>query len=245
MSEIIKDEAIILRKTKFSNSSLILQLYSKDNGKISVLVKGARSSKSKIGSKIDTLNHVEFIFYKKAGRDIQLATEINLIEHYPKIKEDLEKIKYASSICELIMKLIPEHEASERIYKGTIKMLNHFDNSKDSENLLFAKYIVFFIKETGFELSFEKCSICNKELKNETPNAFSYSDGIICGECNEDKMLTYQLSVELYNLFECLTKKNNIGYYKKENIENLIFILEKFLIYHNSEFNGLKSLKIL
>lgn len=245
MSEIIKDEAIILRKTKFSNSSLILQLYAKDNGKISVMVKGARSSKSKIGSKIDTLNHVEFVFYKKAGRDIQLATEINLIGHYPKIKEDLEKIKYASSVCELIMKLIPEHEASQRIYKGTIKMLNHFNNSHDSENLLFAKYLIFFIKETGFELSFEKCSICNKELKRADQNAFSYSDGIICGECNEDKLLTYQLSVELYNLFECLTKKNNIGSYKKENIENVIFILEKFLIYHNSDFNGLKSLKLL
>jgi DNA repair protein RecO (recombination protein O) len=245
MAEIIKDEAIILRKTKFSNSSLILQLYSKNNGKISVLVKGARSSKSKIGSKIDILNYVEFVFYKKAEREIQLATEVNLIEHYPKIKEGLEKIKYASAICELILKLIPEHEASERIFKGSIKMLNYFNNSEDDENLLFAKYLFFFIKETGFELSFEKCSICDKELKNSEQNAFSYSEGIICGECNQDKMLTYQLSVELYNLFECLTKKNNIGYYKKENIENIIFILEKFLIYHNTEFNGLKSLKIL
>lgn len=245
MAEIIKDEAIILRKTNFSNSSLILQLYSKNNGKISVLVKGARRSKSKVGSKIDILNHVEFVFFKKVGRDIQLATEINLINHYPHIKEKIEKIKYASAVCELILKLIPEHEASERIFKGSIKMLNHFNNSEDAENLLFAKYLFFFIKETGFELSFEKCSICNKELKSEGQNAFSYSEGIICGQCNKDKMLTYQLPVELYNLFECLTKKNNIGSYKNDNIENIIFILEKFLIYHNTEFNSIKSLKIL
>lgn len=245
MAEIIKDEAIILRKTKFSNSSLILLLYSKKNGKISVIVKGARSSKSKIGSKIDILNHVEVVFYNKMERDIQLATEINLIDHYPKIKESLDKIKYASSVCELLMKLIPEHEANERIFKGSVKIMNLFNKPENNDSLLFARYLIFFIKEIGFELSFEYCSSCNKKINENERNAFSYSEGIICSVCNNNKMLTYQLSEELFNLFKCLTKKNNICSFKLENVENIMFIIEKYLMYHNSEFKGLKSLQIL
>jgi len=245
MSVITKNEAIILKKTNFSDSSLIVQLYTKENGKISALVKGARSPKSKIGSKIDLINYVEVIFYNKEGRDLQLITQVNLIEHYPKIKEDLDKIKYASSVCELILKLLPEHQSHEKLFRGTVKILHLIDQSDQNDIFLFAQYMLFFIKEIGFEISFDQCSNCSAKLDKYEGSAFSYSSGIICNNCNEDKMLTYQFSEELFNLFKCLTNKNNIKSFNKKHIENIIFILEKFLIFHNSDFKGIKSLQIL
>lgn len=245
MAEITKSEAIILKKTKFSDSSLITQFYTKDYGKISALLKGARSSKSKIGSKVDLINHVEVVLYNKAERDLQLVTQINLIEHFPNIKEDLDKIKYASSVCELYIKLIPENEAHDRLFRGLIKILNRINSTDNASNILFAQFLLFFIKEIGFEILFDSCSNCGNIIDTNDGNAFSYSDGIICKNCNEDKMLTFQFSAELFNLFKCLTTKNNITSFNTKHIENIIFILEKFLTYHNSEFNGIKSLQIL
>ena len=245
MAVITKSEAIVLRKTKYSDSSLIVQLYTKDNGKISALLKGARSSKSRIGSKIDLINHVEVIFYNKEEKDLQLVTQVNLINHYPKIRENLEKIKYASAVCELVLKLIPEHESNDKIFRGTTRMLHLINNSNNDEPLLFAQYLLFFIKEIGFEISFEKCSNCGSEIDSDIGNAFGYSTGIICSECNEDKLITFQFPKELFNLFKCLTSKNNIDSYNTKHAENIIFILEKYLVYHNSEFNGIKSLQML
>ncbi len=46
MAEITKSEAIVLRKTKFSDTSLIVQIYTKEKGKISALVE--RGTKLKI-----------------------------------------------------------------------------------------------------------------------------------------------------------------------------------------------------
>jgi len=245
MAQIIKNEAIVLRKTKFSDTSLIVQLFTKNYGKISALLKGARSSKSKIGSKIDLINHVEVVFYRKEEKDLQLVTQVNIIEHFSNIRENLEKIKYASAVCELILKLIPENEVNEKIFRGSVRIINLINQSSNSEILLFAQYLLFFTKEIGFEISFEYCSGCGNKIDNDTGNAFSYSNGIICEKCNEDKMLTFQFSEELFNLFKCLTSKNNISSYNKKNIENIIFILEKFLTYHNTEFKGIKSLQIL
>ena len=85
----------------------------------------------------------------------------------------------------------------------------------------------------------------NSQIEKQSGNAFSYTDGIICNDCNEDKLITFQFSEELFNLFKCLTSKNSITSYKSKDAENIIFILEKFLIYHNSEFKGIKSLQIL
>lgn len=245
MVEIVKNEAIVLKKINFSDTSLIVHFYTKEHGKISALIKGARSSKSKIGSKIDLLNWVEIVYYNKEEKELQLVTQTNLIEHFAVIKSDLNRIKYATSICELIVKLVLEKDINAKLFRGITKILTMMNKSQTDPILLFTQFLVFFIKEIGFELSFNNCSICGNKLLENNQNAFSYSDGIICGNCNSDKITTYTFSKELFNLFMCLTNKNKSISYKNNDLENIIFILEKYLIFHNSEFSGIKSLQIL
>jgi DNA repair protein RecO (recombination protein O) len=245
MVSINKNEAIVLRKTKFRESSLIVQLYTREHGKISSLVKGARSPKSKIGSKVDLINHVEVIFYQKEERDLHLLTQVNLINPFNRIKNDLEKLKYASAVCELILNLIPENEESDKIFRGSLKILNLINNSENNEVVLFAQFLLFFVKEIGYEINFNECSNCGKIIDNPANIAFSYSSGIICEECNQDKMISFQLTEELFNLFKCLTSKIEIKSVKKDYFLTVITLLEKYLIYHNSEFRGIKSLKLL
>jgi DNA repair protein RecO (recombination protein O) len=245
MAEITKNEAIVLRKTNFSETSLIVQLYTKEHGKISAMIKGARSSKSKIGSKVDTLNWIEVVFYNKEEKELQLVTQANLVNYFQFIKSDLDKLKYASAICELIIKLVPEKDANEKLFRGVTKMLSLINQQSSDHDFLFTQFLIFFIKEIGFELSFSKCPKCSNEIKLEENNAFSFSDGVICGNCNMDKLSTFQFSTELFNLFMCLTSKNTKVNYKTRDLENIIFILEKYLIFHNPDFKGIQSLKIL
>ncbi|MDX1700327.1 MAG: DNA repair protein RecO [Melioribacteraceae bacterium] len=245
MVNIVKNEAIVLKKTKFRESSLIVQLYSKEHGRISAIVKGARSPKSKIGSKIDLINHVEVVFYKKEEKDLHLLTQVNLINPFNRTKNELEKLKYASAVCELILKLIPENEASDIIFRGSLKILNLINKTDQDEIVLFTQYLLFFVKEIGYEINFNNCSNCGKIIEDNSKNAFSYSSGIICDNCNQDKMISFQFSEELFNLFKCLTSKIEIKSYNRKYFQTIITLLEKYLIYHNSEFNGIKSIQIL
>lgn len=245
MTEINKSEAILLKKTKFGDTSLVVQLYTKEFGRISAIIKGARSPKSKIGSRIDLINQVEVVLYNKTEKDLQLVTQVNLINHFPKIKEDLDKLKYASAVCEVILKLTPEHDINDKIYRGSIRILSLINQSENSAVFLFAQYLLFFIKEIGFEISIEYCSNCGNKIENSSGNAFNYGSGIICENCNEDKMLSFQLSEELFNLLKCLSIKNDKISYNKKDVENIIFILEKFLVFHNPDFKAIKSLQIL
>ncbi len=245
MATILKNEAIVLRKINYSETSLIVHLYTKENGRISAIIKGARSSKSKIGSKIDVLNLVEVVFYNKEVKDLQLITQSNLINHFQIIKGDLEKVKYASAVCELILKLIPEKEVNTKLFKGVTKIMSLMNSQSSDPIYLFSQFMVFFIKEIGFELSFTHCSNCDSEIDDSLQNAFSYAAGVICHNCNSDKLTTFEFSKELFNLFSCLSTKNKLVSYKKRDLENIIFILEKYLVFHNSDFKGLKTLQIL
>ncbi len=245
MAEIVKAEAIVLRKTNFKDSSLIVQLYTKQFGRISALLKGARSSKSKIGSKVDVLNHTEIVLYKKEERELHLVTQANLKNYFPNIKEDFEKLKYASAICELILNLIPENENNDRIFRGLIKIISLLDKKESDPQILFARFFLFFIKEIGYEISTEKCVQCGAILHSSEKNAFNYDEGIICPKCYNEQILSYKLSSELFELFDCLSTRKKINSVNRKNINNVIFILEKFLTYHIPEFKGIRTLKLL
>ncbi len=87
MSEIIKTEAVVLSKLNYGDSSLIVTLFTKEYGKLSAIIKGARNPKSKMGLVIDPLNHLQIILYKKDTRELQIISSAEILTYFPKIKD--------------------------------------------------------------------------------------------------------------------------------------------------------------
>ncbi len=244
MSEIIKTNAIILKRIDFSDSSRIASLYTERLGKLSCIIKGARSPKSKSGKIADVLNLISVVIYNKEGREVQIISEIDLINHFLKIKEDLEASSYAFSIAELIDQLIPEHEPNHKIFIATEKILSLINNSVEQAQLYFTKYFIFLIKEIGYELNFEKCSSCNKELQEQIKVGFNYELGTFCSDCLNDHLINFEFDKELFNFILCLSKRVEITEYKKSDLDKIIMFLERYLNYHVEQFKGLKSIKL-
>ena len=244
MSEIIKTEAIVLRKINFGDTSRIAQFFTKDFGKISGVIKGARSPKSKIGKMVDTINHLQLVLYKKETRELQLISEVDLLHHYPRIKDDFDKMKYATCIIELISDLTLENEHNKKLFEGTVRILDLLDSSNTNPGFLFAKYFFFFLKEIGYEFQIECCGLCTNKLKPGIEASFNYESGVMCSNCRKDRLTNFNFSVELFNLIFCLNSKTNDVHYTENDLNLIIKMLEKYLMYHVPEFKGLRSLKL-
>ena len=245
MSEIIKTQAIVLRRINFGDSSKIATFYSEDFGKISAIIKGARSSKSKTGFLIDTTNLLQIVLYKKDTREIQIVGDVDLIKSYTHIWDDFEKFKYASAILELLTNLTLENENNKKLFDGTVKIFSLLDGTGDNSKLLFAKYFLFFLKEIGYELQIQNCNICRKPLLPGDSVSYNYENGFICSECKIDRLTIFDFSKELFNLMLCLNSKNNDIQFGEKELDLIIQLLERFLMSHLSEFTGIKSLKII
>lgn len=245
MSEIIKTEAIVLRKLDFGDSSRIIHLFTDDFGKLTAIIKGARSSKSKFGLVLDTINHVQLILYKKETREIQLVKEADLINHFPVIKENFERIQFASAMLELLFNLTVENEVHKKLFTGTVKALQLINDSEKDPKLYFTKYFIFFIREIGYAISLESCSICGKGIQPNENLAFNYDSGLVCKDCKSDRLVHVEISKELFNLLTCLNLKKNDIKYDQKSLDKIIVLLEKFLKYNLQEFKGLKSLELI
>jgi DNA repair protein RecO (recombination protein O) len=247
MSDIIKTEAIVLNKINYRESSKIASFYTKDFGKISAIIKGARSPKSQIGLKVDIMNHLQVVIYKKDARELQLITQVELLSHFGKIKEDLNKLKYASAVIELIHSLIIENEVNQRLFRGIVKILSLFDSSDTQPGILLVQFILFLLKELGYELQLDKCSICGKEITSgnfQGKIAFNFERGIICTDCKIDFFESYVFSKELFDFLNCLTKRKDDCRVNLNDIDKALNFLEKYIKYHIPEFKGIKSIHL-
>lgn len=243
MTQLQKTRAIVLRKMDFRDTSKIVTLYTEKHGKQNVIIKGARSKKSKIGAIIDVLNFVNVVIYNKDSREIQLVTQADLVSHFPKIKDDLEKLKYASAVCELLQSLTIENEVNLRLFNGSVKMLGLINDGASEPAVLFAKYFLFFIEESGYSLIRDNCTYCGKELKEDDNVSYNYELGFLCSDCSKNHLINYEFSKELFEILYCLSSKQEFNY-TKGDIEKIIYFLERFIKYHIQEFKGVRSLKL-
>ncbi|MBI1939615.1 MAG: DNA repair protein RecO [Ignavibacteriales bacterium] len=246
MSDLIKTRAIVLRKLDYGDTSRIIHLFTEDFGKISAILKGGRSGKSKKIMLVDVMNNVQIVLYKKETREVQIISEVDLLQHYPNISDDFDRMMHASAIIELLLNLTVENENNHRLYIGTARAFELINNRAKNPKLIFAKYFLFFIKEIGYEFPVTHCSICGKELTSDVLSvAYNFESGILCGDCKQDRLIHSELSKELFNLLFCLSTKKNDIVYEERNLVVIIKLLEKFLRYNIHEFKGLKSLELV
>jgi DNA repair protein RecO (recombination protein O) len=243
MSEIIKTEAVVLSKLNFGDSSSIASLFTEDLGKISVIVKGARSPKSKYGKIVDPLNYLSIVLYKKESREIQLLSGADIIEHFPAIKNDLNKLEYAYAVVELVKNLLAEHEANRKIFKGMVKILSRLNSVDENPEVTFGRFFIFLLKEIGYELQIDLCAICGKNQFVEDLY-YNFDKGLICGECKKTVVAIYDINLELLRYLNCLKNNESAGTFSNLIIRKAINFMENHLKYHVPDFKGISSLKL-
>ncbi|MBN1638813.1 MAG: DNA repair protein RecO [Ignavibacteriales bacterium] len=243
MTKIVKTRAIVLRKINYSDTSKIATFYTEELGRISGIIKGGRNPKSKTGAIIDQMNLIELVFYGKENRDVQLVSQADLIQHYPHIKDDFEKIKYAVAILELLYTLTIENEINKKLFLGAIKIFSLLEKDSEEPKVLFTRFLIFFIKELGYELQLTKCKHCGKQLENQSSVLFNFEFGFFCDECKIHFQAEVAFDKELYKNMLCLMNKKygNITISNKQ-LDKIIKFLLKYLAFHIQEFKGIKSL---
>ena len=245
MSEILKTEAIVLSKMDYGDTSNILSLYTKESGKLSVIIKGARSPKSKSGHIADPLNYVQIVIYKKDTRDIQILSSIDLVSHFPHLKEDIDKLKYSFAIIELVKKLTPEHETNLRLFNGLSRILLLIDSSKEKPKILFGRFFLFFLKEIGYEVQLGKCASCQESNLSEENLGYNFDLGILCSNCSNKNRTDFKLSQELFNYLLCLKRNESADIFSEFTLDKAIIFMERYLKFHIPDFKGIQAFQAI
>ncbi len=185
---ILTTEAIVLRTMKYSETSLIATLFTRDHGKISVLAKGARRKNRPFGASMEAMNHVHAVIYHKPQRELQLITQCDLVGRHPAVREDLDRMGPGMTAVELLHLSTEHDEPHPEVFDLTLDLLTFLQNAtRDYPKALYV-YEVKLLGLLGFKPSLRECVSCKEDLvsvlaANPAEKFRVTGNGVLCGRC--------------------------------------------------------------
>jgi len=110
-----KTEGIILRKADLNETDRLFVIYSKEYGKMLLRAKGVRKNESKLRGYLELFNYNKFLIAK--SKTIDIITNVEPIETFPNLRNNLEALAAAFYGSEIIDRLIVGPEKEERIWQ--------------------------------------------------------------------------------------------------------------------------------
>lgn len=110
-----KTEGVVLKRTNFGEADRLLTLYTKHQGKLKVLAKGARKTTSRKAGSLELFSLVNFSLAE--GRNLDIVTEASVVNLFPSLRGDLKKVGVAFYFCELVDKLTVDNQENGRVYE--------------------------------------------------------------------------------------------------------------------------------
>ena len=156
-----KRQGIILNSIDYKENHKILYVLT-DSGKESFLVMRAKRIKEGLLNDTQSLTVIDFEIDEK--NSLSKAKNIDVINYYQNIKNDLKKFTVASYATELIYRMVENQEYSNVLYKLLIEFLNKLQERNDERVLLleFRIKMLFFL---GIQPQFKLCCHCGNQTE--------------------------------------------------------------------------------
>ncbi len=194
--KIVKVEGIILQDVNYSESSKILNIYTKEYGKIGVISKGCRNLKSNLRSVSCKLVYGYFnIYYKEKG--LSTLISVDIINDFLNVKTDLERITYVSYILDLFSQLIKDNKNNEAydIAISAILKINEGLNPEVITNIVELKLLEYL----GVLPVLDSCVICGSDKNIVTIDGDK--GGYICKDCYANEKIVDPKTIKLLRMF--------------------------------------------
>ncbi len=149
-----KTEAIVLKKMDFRDTSLIVTLFTRDFGKVKVVVKGVRKESSSDLVHFEILNQLNVVFYEKKKTELHLLSESFLQDPMLSSRSSFRNLVFGAYLAELVDATFEPHQISKNIYDSFYCTLKNME--KDVFYFWILYFELRFLKEVGWFPNFGK-----------------------------------------------------------------------------------------
>lgn len=164
--EILKDEAIILKKMNVNETNVVITMLTKMYGKINAIVYGVRSSNKREKISLNPTIIIDIEVNKK-NNDYVLKDYV-MKKAYLSIYKNIEKLELSLYVVYVLNKIIEYNIEEEKIYSKSVEILEYIDklNVEEVQKEHFISYmIVIFLRRMMIELGiFDKKQLEDKDF---------------------------------------------------------------------------------
>lgn len=201
-----KTTGVVLRATNVKEADRILEIYSDDLGKVRAVARGVRKIQSRLAGHLEPFTYVELMFAQGRG-DLPTITGAKAIEQFDFLRRDLKRVAAASYLAELVSRLTPERQISQR-FPELLKSAFHMLDTDHAPKRVLAYFEWQAVATAGWEPDLYECANCHQKLY---PQGLSFSlehSGVLCKECATIDREARDISPETVKLLRCYAERS-------------------------------------
>ena len=159
MPGLYRDEGVVLRAIKLGEADRIVTIFTQGHGKIRAVAKGIRKTTSKFGARLEPTSHVALQLYE--GRELDIVTQTESIDHFRSIRDDFDRIARASSMLEAVDQMSQEGGVNPRLYQMLLGGLRSLDG--DNSPVILPAFFWKLLSLEGYHPILDRCAECGSE----------------------------------------------------------------------------------
>ena len=170
----IKTRGIIFRSIKYSETSIIADIFTEEKGLRSFIISGVRTKKAKVSASImQVMTLVDLVAYFRENKDLHRIKEIKVEHVYTSLPFDVVKGAVGLFMVELARKTIQESEENQKLFTFLFEAFRLLDTTENSVSNLHLSFMIELSVFLGF--------MPGGEYSTETP-FFDLEEGIFVEE---------------------------------------------------------------
>lgn len=175
-----KVEAIVISHTDYGETDRILNLFSRELGKIHAIAKGVRKEHSRKAGHLEPFTCVTLMLARGTG--MWIVSQAEAVEAFNEIRTNLERTALAAYCLELVDRFTTEEELHPQLYRLLKETLTRLSSSDSSFNV--TRYFEMrFLEMVGFRPEFFHCVQCRVEIQSEDQFISIAQGGVLCPKC--------------------------------------------------------------
>lgn len=229
-------EGIVLRTVKYGETSLIMDIFTKEKGLLSGIAGGVRKSKSSMpASHFQLLQPLQIVMYYKPNDQLNRIKEVRPLHVLLNVHTHPIKRTYLIFLAELFQKALKEKEPNPQLYAFMSELILQLEEQSELTNDFHLRSMLRLTQFLGFYPS-------NNYSTSLT--FFHLLDGQFQNAYDPRHTLDPEDSQDWNNLMRSTETSLSLRLEKKQR-EILLQNLIRYYSYHIPGFDGMKSPSIL
>ena len=235
--------AIVLSTLRYSETSKIIRLATREHGVQSAIAKGALRPRSRFGASLQLLSDGVAHLVLKEHRDLHLLTAFDVARVRIGLAERLDRYAAASSLAEVMLRFAPPdpHPDSFELLRDALDLLEQVPDDRIEATAL--RLLWALVSSLGFTPSLDECVRDGTPLDSEGPLAFSTREGgALCPACARGQATTVMPADARHDLTALLDLDAALPAFDLRHAAAHRRLLSRFIRFHLGEGAALPAL---
>lgn len=172
-------DGIVLSERRFGESSKFIDLFTRERGVLSVLIKGAYRRNSSFVS--ISQPYTEGRFRLEMRGTVAYIKDWGFLHSLGRARGSYQDLLAAGVLAEIVMKTLHGGETNKKAYDLFAKTLRVLEEGNVDRNLILAAFLMKYISFLGYRPSLKRCISCTVPVKN--PSRYDVFGGVLCDKC--------------------------------------------------------------